>query len=399
MNSPHVIVGTSQWYLSGVNTFSANLVRALRAADTNASFLLTNDPLESPKPEIERPTDIPFDELPLIQFAPWSFRWGKLISYLSTRAPCIYLPNQDRAFSCASPLLPDNVKVVGVAHADEEYHYEHIQRMGDYWNAIVCVSPEVARQASARFPALAPKIVSIPNSVPAPVECPNKIPREEIRLIYAGRLSQYQKRILDLPEIVRELYRIGIKFRLSILGRGKDEHTLKAAMQSVDPDAYVSFRGAVSNDKVIQAFHEHDAFLLTSEFEGLPVALLEAMSRGCIPICSKVASGVTEVVKHKQNGLIFPIGYTAECAKQIGILSADLELRNRLSRSAYETIATGPFSLSAQISAYLDLFEKILHGPEAQSRYSRKRGRPVPAPYFDPTLKGELKRHIQRLMK
>ncbi|MEM0966367.1 MAG: glycosyltransferase family 4 protein [Verrucomicrobiota bacterium] len=393
--SPHIVVGTNKWYLGGVNTYAQNLVDGFIQAGRSAELLLTNDPLAVEQAPLDRPNSIPFNELPKSNLSTWKRRWKRLDNYLSEKGSCIYLPNQDRAFSCASPMLSDSIKIVGVAHADEDYHYEHIERMGDYWNAIVCVSPLIAKNARSYFPKLADKIVSIPNSVPCPSKPPSRKVSETLRIIYAGRLSQYQKRILDIPSIVQALYRNDTNFEMTIAGQGKDEEELQKRIAVIDKGKRVRFVGTLANERVLKEFATHDVFLLTSDFEGLPVALVEAMARGCIPVVSRVKSGVTDLVKHNTNGLIFEIGDYKRCAELLATLSNDKEKKKTLSASSYEALKAGRFSQREQISNYLDLFRNL----ETQKRWKRIRGPAVRAQYFDPTLKGEIKRHVTRLLK
>jgi glycosyltransferase involved in cell wall biosynthesis len=49
-----------------------------------------------------------------------------------------------------------------------------------------------------------------------------------------------------------------------------------------------------------------DIFVMTSEFEGLPIALLEAMSMGCAAVCTD-AGGIKEVIRNQTDGIIFPV--------------------------------------------------------------------------------------------
>ena len=66
---------------------------------------------------------------------------------------------------------------------------------------------------------------------------------------------------------------------------------------------YVKILGAKNN--VTDYLACADYFLLSSDWEGLPLAMLEAMSMGCIPI-STPAGGVVDVIKDGVNGLLCP---------------------------------------------------------------------------------------------
>ena len=56
-------------------------------------------------------------------------------------------------------------------------------------------------------------------------------------------------------------------------------------------------------DDAVDIMNSVDAMVLSSGWEGMPVTLVEALSVGCIPICSPVG-GIPNVIEHGQNGLL-----------------------------------------------------------------------------------------------
>ena len=75
MTNFRVIAGTGAWVLSGVNTFSANLVRGLRAQGVPAEILLTG------KQILPGPPDLELQRLAVSSETPLRRRWAALISY------------------------------------------------------------------------------------------------------------------------------------------------------------------------------------------------------------------------------------------------------------------------------------------------------------------------------
>ena len=61
---------------------------------------------------------------------------------------------------------------------------------------------------------------------------------------------------------------------------------------------------------------QHDIFLLASDYEGLPLSLLEAMGNGLVPVVSDLKSGIPEVVD-QSNGLLVPANDVAGYARAI----------------------------------------------------------------------------------
>ncbi len=64
-----------------------------------------------------------------------------------------------------------------------------------------------------------------------------------------------------------------------------------------------------------------DIFMMSSEFEGLPIALLEAMSMGCMPACTD-AGGIPEVIKDNVNGLLVPVNNPLLLADRLAAIPA-----------------------------------------------------------------------------
>ena len=80
-----------------------------------------------------------------------------------------------------------------------------------------------------------------------------------------------------------------------------------------------------------------DVFLMTSDYEGMPVALLEAMSMRCIPV-STPAGGIPTVVTDGVNGFLYEADDRATGAERILQLVGDASLRRQLSQAARRTV-------------------------------------------------------------
>ncbi|MGH7449866.1 MAG: glycosyltransferase [bacterium] len=99
-----------------------------------------------------------------------------------------------------------------------------------------------------------------------------------------------------------------MSIELTIIGSGVEEEALRQACAAFEARGAVRFLGTLSNEHVLKVFAASDVFILPSEFEGLPVSLLEAMARGCIPVVSNIRSGIPERIDctwRAQRGLLF----------------------------------------------------------------------------------------------
>jgi glycosyltransferase involved in cell wall biosynthesis len=81
-----------------------------------------------------------------------------------------------------------------------------------------------------------------------------------------------------------------------------------------------------------------DVFVLPSIWEGLPIALLEAMGAG-LPVVGTAVSGIEDVIEHETSGLLVPPADAGALAAAILRLSSDRTLRYRLAKGASDRIA------------------------------------------------------------
>jgi glycosyltransferase involved in cell wall biosynthesis len=373
-----------------------HLVRYLLAHDIPAHVLWTRPDLYDSKP-MPMPPDIPVKKGPWPDNASLRTRWRTLIRYLEERAPCIYLPNDDWWHSCVSAQLSDRVAVVGNMHTDRSMDYEQYGWLGKYWNAAVAVSPAVGEKAAALYPHLAERLTVIRYGVHLPSSPPERVRAagEPLNIIYPARLIQEQKRILDLPKIVDELARREVPVRLDIAGGGWDEAELKSACQHLVDRGLVRFCGILSQEQLAEAYPQNDIFLLTSEYEGGPITLLESMGAGCVPVVTHIRCLVSELVKDEVNGYRVPIGAIDAFADRIALLYHDPALWRRLSQNAYATVSQGGYRIDDMGARYVELFQKVWREID-KGTYRRPRGK-IRLPPFMGSWKDRLPRPVLTL--
>ena len=124
--------------------------------------------------------------------------------------------------------------------------------------------------------------------------------------------------------------------------------TLKQLVQSLGVSAYVRFLGGRSDVPVI--LKASDVFVLTSQYEGNPLSVMEAMAAGLPPVCTAVG-GVPELIAHGQTGLLVPPNDETALAEALLRLIESPDLRQQLG-SAARTYALQHFDISAMARAY-----------------------------------------------
>jgi len=397
MDDFEVIFGTPSWSLNGVNVFGQYLVQELRRKGQSAHVLETHPDWPEPKP-LKRSPDVPFVDLPVGEHVTWEDRYRALEQYLIDHAPCVFLPNHDFEVSGVCPALPGNVVVVGIVHSDDPEHYDHVSRLGKSWDAIVGVSQAVAEQTRTRFPDLASRVTYIPYGVDVPTSSWRVNGRDEnsLNLVYAGRLIQHQKRIFDLIELALELDRRNVEFHLRVAGDGRDARDVRSMAEPLVKKGRVTFEGILDHGSLLKLYDVSNVILLTSSFEGLPMALLEAMARGNVPVTSDIESGIPELVEHKRNGFRVPVGEISLFADRLQELANQPELLEQMSVEAFRTIRNGAYNVEVMASTYMDLFKTIV-SDRFGDNMARVRGRAKPPPDEFLTWKDRIPRTVRRM--
>jgi glycosyltransferase involved in cell wall biosynthesis len=214
--------------------------------------------------------------------------------------------------------LPSGVFRVGMGQSHEAPIYGMI---GDYvpWMDLASmVSRTMKEEAAARPQFARVPVAYLPYGVPMCLDrdLPARNFTRPLRILYLGRLSQEQKRVRLFPEILRQLCESGMPFHWTIAGEGVDRGFLEANLKTSSPAQTISFAGPVKYADVPAMLKQHDIFLLASNYEGLPLSLLEAMGHGLVPVVSDLESGLRDVV-NKNVGVLVPIDDVAGYARAI----------------------------------------------------------------------------------
>jgi glycosyltransferase involved in cell wall biosynthesis len=114
-------------------------------------------------------------------------------------------------------------------------------------------------------------------------------PAGRIEVAFVSRLERFQKRAHWLPEIIRACAAAGAPLDWHIYGDGPCGDELRAALPS---DARVFFHGWVSREALYESLPRHDLFFLCSRWEGLPIAMVEAMRCGLACVAPDIPAGI-----------------------------------------------------------------------------------------------------------
>lgn len=133
------------------------------------------------------------------------------------------------------------------------------------------------------------------------------------RFVYVGRLYEEQKNIIGLLKI---LSNIGINFKLDVFGTGVDEEYIhKIGEKLFGKNKNIVWHGWTEDPW--KQIDKADALLLTSNYEGFPMTLLESISRGLPVVSYDCPTGPKDIVKDGENGYLVPMGSQDEFRKKV----------------------------------------------------------------------------------
>lgn len=159
----------------------------------------------------------------------------------------------------------------------------------------------------------------------------------EMRFLFLGVLIP-RKGVMDLLKAIKQLddqHAID-QCVFDIGGTGPDEELLKKYVIENSLSSKVNFLGWIAGDRKNKTISQSQVFILPSYNEGLPVAILEAMSYGLPIICTHVGD-VAEAVREDVNGYLIEPGDIDGLVNAI-IKITDKDTWNRLSQKSKEII-------------------------------------------------------------
>ncbi|MEO8732130.1 MAG: glycosyltransferase [Rhodoferax sp.] len=106
-------------------------------------------------------------------------------------------------------------------------------------------------------------------------------------IVFAGRLCE-QKRPGMLAEIMKEARDAGFQFQALIIGDGELKPMFEALIKKYKLHSCVRMIGALAHDRWLEVLVASDIMLMPSQYEGVSIALLEAMAAGVVPVVARV---------------------------------------------------------------------------------------------------------------
>jgi glycosyltransferase involved in cell wall biosynthesis len=288
-------------------------------------------------------------------------RW--ILARLREDPPDIFVPNLVVAgYFAARWARSAGIPTVGILHSDDAFYRgiqsEFVFGLQPYQlSALVCVSQELKKQVLNGRPQRT-MVRRIPYGVSVPqrkVEHSSSV----LRLVFVGRFAEEQKRI---SEVTRSLCRVlkDVPGTETVLyGDGPDKNSVENILATDGKNLPIKIGGRIDNSRIQERLLDCDVFIMLSDYEGLPISVMEAMSCGCVPVCLGMRSGIPELVEDGVTGLL--VNDRADSFVQaIWRLKNESGLWEKLSRAARIKIEA-QFSNRSSVKQWAELFYQLNH--------------------------------------
>lgn len=176
---------------------------------------------------------------------------------------------------------------------------------------------------------------------------------KEKKIVTAGRLMP-QKNQRMMIEAFAGLLKIHPDYELVIFGEGPGRGELEALADTLGIKDHVSLPGNVTD--IYDRIKSAEIFVLSSDYEGMPNALIEAMCLG-MPCISTRVSGATDLITDHENGLLTETGDREALEKAMGELVENKELAETLAENAAKL--NGKLKVSEIMQQWIDFINEI----------------------------------------
>lgn len=192
-------------------------------------------------------------------------------------------------------------------------------------------------------------------SSPVRIDLKKKYPQFDFLILMASRLTREKNiglAIRAMADLIKDRPGAG----LLIVGDGAEKEKLKTLIADRGLEANIILEPW--NDDLASYYKTADFFLLTSNYEGWGMTIVEGMACGC-PVVMTDVGCAGELVKNNENGLIVPVGDQAGLTAALRALAGNNQRRQALAAGAAASVATLP-SVARNLELYKESFEQTI---------------------------------------
>ena len=219
------------------------------------------------------------------------------------------------------------------------------------YDAIVAVSGSVRDYVRRDLRIGEPRLVMIHNGIRAQESVAVARADGALTFITVGRLAEVKNQVLMLEAFAR-VAREHAGARLRIIGDGPERGALEAQVRRLGLDGRVELLGFRGDIEALLA--EAHVFLMSSHYEGISIAILEAM-RARLPVVASRVGGVPDTVADGRSGILFADGDEEGMAEAMGRLARSRSERESMGEEGFRRLRD-EFSIESTVDKYYDLY-------------------------------------------
>lgn len=297
---------------------------------------------------------------PFLDYTEDNIQW--ILSCLQEDSPDIFVPNLVvPGYYAAAWAKKAGIFTLGVSHSDDPFYHAIQKEFIDgpeffRLNGMVCVSRELEQQIRSSPFCNSVSLRRIPYGVDLPsASCIRE--GSTLRVVYIGRLAEEQKRISELVRAFCRMCKAVTNVEAVIVGDGPDRQHVQDILAQEGCGLHVRLLGALPPNEVQSFLLSCHVVVLLSDYEGLPISLLEAMACGVVPVCLSMRSGISELIQDGVTGLIVH-DRNEDFIRSIEILQNDIGWWQLLSENA-KTFIGRNFSIESSHQDWLDFLRSL----------------------------------------
>lgn len=282
-----------------------------------------------------------------------------LVRYLRADRPAVVMSsvlpaNLVALLACAIARVPCVLREANRVEADSRATRHHatwrnqwlVRRLYPKATAVVALTDALADHLSSFARVPSSRIAVIPNPAPA-LPARSRAPHRPPLILACGRLVEQKDfaMLLHAVSLLRDA-----PWKLVILGEGPLKQQLMMHARTLDISDRVSFAGYA--DDVGTWMAHASVFALSSQFEGFPNVLLEALSAGCPVVATQCSDAVDMLLSHGRHGAVVPVGdSTAMSGALRGVLDGSLR---------FAPARLDAYGLEAIGDRYIDVLDRAI---------------------------------------
>ena len=286
-------------------------------------------------------------------------RW--LLLQIRENPPDIFVPNlMPAAYFAARWCRKAGITTIGIIRNVDVFHEGFLEEFA--------FGLEAFRQTA--FVGVSAQAVEMIRKLPVPLAAAEQIPSPvflpgetisyadgTFRVLSSGRMVERQKQVCRTVRAFCRAAELVPDTGFTLIGDGPDAEKVQAELDRCRQGLPVRIAGRINPLDMPDELKRHHCIALLSDYEGMPLALMEAMAHGLVPISLKHCIGAAELIQDGINGLLIDDA-EKNLPQAVSLLKNDPELFKRLSMAARERIRTVS-ELGIVTEKWLSLFNSI----------------------------------------